>query len=166
MSRLTLLALTLGPVVWSACARPPEPAPLPAKPALPPKAPAPIWSDFEASREWPISTEHWFVSRGHYGGTSEALVRVSPAAIERYRQHTPGAKLEPGTVLVMLHRSRTTGKRGPVHVMQRESSDWTYLLLEPDGRIVRRGALPLCARCHAEAVSDSVFGPPHEAGPE
>ncbi|HEU5076850.1 MAG TPA: hypothetical protein VFU02_21820, partial [Polyangiaceae bacterium] len=89
----------------------------PAAPARPPAAagPAPaaapkeFWNQFAESQRWPTSTADWFPSKGHYGGTSEGLVRVSPAALAAYRELTLGAKLDAGTTLVMLHRSRATG---------------------------------------------------------
>ena len=119
-----------------------------------------FWSQFAETEAWPTSTADWFPSKGHYGGTSEGLVRVSPAALPAYRELTLGAKLEPGTTLVMLHRTRATGKPGPVHVMRRDERGWEYWLLAPDGAIESQGQLPLCARCHAEATADGVFGPP------
>jgi hypothetical protein len=36
--------------------------------------------------------------------------------------------------------------------------DWEYLVLEATGRIEQRGPLPLCARCHADAPHDHLFG--------
>lgn len=106
------------------------------------------------------------MSHGHYAETSEALVRVSPEAFEQYQEHTVGGEFEPGSTLVMLHRSRVDRKPGRVHVMQREPSGWYYLVLEADGAIVEQGALPGCTGCHADAVSDSVFGPPRSEAPE
>jgi len=36
--------------------------------------------------------------------------------------------------------------------------DWEYLVVLPNGGIEERGKLPLCARCHAEAPHDRLFG--------
>ena len=36
--------------------------------------------------------------------------------------------------------------------------DWEYLVLDASGRIEQRGRLPLCARCHADAPHDHLFG--------
>lgn len=141
----------------SAAAPPPSAATRSPAPTAPPKV---FWSQFAETQAWPTSTADWFPSKGHYGGTSEGLVRVSPAALAAYRELTLGAKLEPGTTLVMLHRTRATGKPGPVHVMRRDEAGWEYWLLAPDGAIESQGQLPLCARCHAEATADGVFGPP------
>src|SRR5690349_13254458 len=79
----------------------------PAAPTRAPAAPAPArsappkqyWNQFAESQGWPTSTADWFPSQGHYGGSSEGLVRVSPAAVAAYRELTLGAKLEAGTTL-------------------------------------------------------------------
>jgi hypothetical protein len=36
--------------------------------------------------------------------------------------------------------------------------DWEYLVIRPTGDIEQRGRLAPCARCHAEAPSDWLFG--------
>jgi hypothetical protein len=36
--------------------------------------------------------------------------------------------------------------------------DWEYVVLSASGQTEQRGALPLCARCHAEAPHDHLFG--------
>ncbi len=36
--------------------------------------------------------------------------------------------------------------------------DWEYLVVLPDGSVEARGKLPLCARCHAEAPHNRLFG--------
>lgn len=36
--------------------------------------------------------------------------------------------------------------------------DWEYLVLDAAGKIEQRGRLPLCARCHADAPHDHLFG--------
>jgi hypothetical protein len=142
------------------CAARTEPARTRA-PAAPKPLPAPVVVSalWQQSQAWPTSTDTWFVARGHYASTSEALVRISPAAQERYEQHTLGSEFEPGSTFVMLHRSRATGKRGPIHVMEKGPSGWKFQLLDANGIVNRQARLSLCARCHAEAASDFVFGP-------
>lgn len=152
---LALAAVTCA----GADTQPARPAPLPQPPPAAPQVP---WDTFVKSESWPSSTDAWFIAKGHYGGTFEARVRVSPAALEAYQVHTSGAQFEPGTTLIMLHRSRATGKRGPIHAMQKQAKGWEYLLLDENGAIEQQGQLTQCARCHAEAASDSVFGPPAE----
>ena len=124
--------------------------------------PRQVWPGFAESQQFPASTPDWFISRGHFGETLLALVRVSPKALDQYQQLTRGAELEAGCTLVMLHKSRATGKPGPIYVMQRGESAWDYMVLEQEGGIVERGPIPRCARCHADAVADFLFGPPRD----
>jgi hypothetical protein len=44
-----------------------------------------------------------------------------------------------------------------------EGGDWEFVVLDAAGRLEDRGKLALCARCHAEATADWVFGLPAEA---
>lgn len=153
--------------LWLGCSKAPVP-PAPPKSQPKPVAEKPIehYERFEESMSWPTSSEDWFISEGHYAGTSEALVHVSPDAMPRYLSHTRGSSFEPGTTIVMLHRKRSNRTPGPVHVMVRGQRDWDYLVLDAQGAVEQRGQLPLCQRCHSEAVSDSVFGAPVPSSPE
>ena len=149
------------------CSAPQAPAaPAKSQPKAVADKPVEYYDRFEESRSWPTSTEDWFISEGHYAGTSEALVHVSPDAMPRYLAHSRGSSFEPGTTIVMLHRKRSNRTPGPVHVMVRGQRDWDYLLLDARGVVEQRGQLQLCQRCHGEAVSDSVFGAPVPATPE
>lgn len=148
------------------CSAPPAPpAPPKSEPKRAPAKPVERYERFEESRSWPTSTKDWFISEGHYAGTSEALIHVNPEALPKYMSHSRGASFEPGTTIVMLHRKRSNRMPGPVHVMIRGRRDWEYLLLDSSGVIQERGQLPLCQRCHSEAVSDSVFGAPVPSSP-
>lgn len=51
---------------------------------------------------------------------------------------------------VALHEER--GAPRDIFVMMGEPGRWEFAVLSPtDGSVLARGALPLCARCHAEA---------------
>jgi len=41
-----------------------------------------------------------------------------------------------------------------------EGGDWEYVATDRDGWVADRGQLKACARCHAEAKADWVFGLP------
>ncbi len=52
------------------------------------------------------------------------------------------------------------------YAMTREPDDttpgaggWRYEVIDASGTVLAEGALPLCARCHAEAARDWVFEP-------
>jgi hypothetical protein len=100
-----------------------------------------------------------FVARGHADGRYTALVRVSPGARGAYASWTRGARMPRATVIAMFHE---VGNRpGPVYVMSKlPSASWRFLVLDREGRVSNTPTV-LCARCHAEAPSDDVFGPEH-----
>ena len=98
-------------------------------------------------------------ARGHATGEYLVDVRVAPAFCDEYRRLTAGQTLPVGTIIAAFHRRRVTGEAGSIYAMsKRDSGAWDYVVAEPDGAIIARGDLPLCARCHAEAPADSVFG--------
>lgn len=99
------------------------------------------------------------------GGDLEAEVLANDEA-KAYPPLGPQGALPPGAVLVEAHYR--TGSTEPVVLFAMakqppgfdpEGGDWEYLIAEPDGLISERGHLPLCARCHAEAPHDHLFGP-------
>lgn len=100
---------------------------------------------------------------GHLTGEREADVLAGSAAT--YPALGPGSRLEPGATLV--ERLFEPGGVTPTayFVMVKRppgfdpsGADWEYLVVTPGGAIEQRGPLPLCARCHAEAPNDRLFG--------
>jgi hypothetical protein len=137
-------------------------APSEQAPARQPTAPAhdqplPLWPQFEQAQAWP-RLEYSITSGGHSGQPYTAIVRVSPGALEHYQNLVAGSVLPSGTIVVQSHRDKT-GRQGPTYVMAKVPKGWTFSELDGQGRILREGNLAACARCHAEAVADSVFGP-------
>jgi len=57
-------------------------------------------------------------------------------------------------------REAATGRRGPWFVMQKGEGGWQYVVVDAQGLVEDEGTLAGCARCHAEAVGDSLFGVP------
>jgi hypothetical protein len=64
------------------------------------------------------------------------------------RLFSPG-DAQPATYFVMIKRAPGYDPPG---------GDWEYLIVTPDGHVEDRGQLTLCARCHAEAPHDHLFG--------
>jgi hypothetical protein len=100
---------------------------------------------------------------GHRTGEMEAEVLAGSAGT--YPKLGPGSVLPPGATLV--ERLYEAGAAVPVgyFVMVKRppgfdppGGDWEYLVVTPVGIVEQRGALPLCARCHAEAPHDRLFG--------
>jgi hypothetical protein len=95
---------------------------------------------------------------------AEVLVNDQAAA---YPALGPNRPLDPGAILVEAHFAPGASDPSVLFAMAKrapgfdpEGGDWEYLIVEPSGTIVRRGKLPLCARCHAEAPHNFIFGGP------
>ena len=100
---------------------------------------------------------------GHLTGELEADVLAGAAGT--YPQLGPESRIPAGATLV--ERLFEPGGASPVayFVLVKRApgfdpggNDWEYLVVTPNGSIEQRGPLPLCARCHAEAPYDRLFG--------
>jgi hypothetical protein len=166
--------LLLGAAVLAGCApprsRPPPEGPESARPAAvpsaaalpgaPPTAPAPPWILAEQLRTLhpegkPAPSQH--LDGGFTGAVlADDLARGYAASGHRV---PPG-----GTVVEAL--SAPAGAQASVYLVMVKrppgfdpaGEDWEYLVIDPGGAIEQRGILPLCARCHAEAPRDRLFG--------
>jgi hypothetical protein len=100
------------------------------------------------------------------GGRAHVNVRISEQARAQYVALVPGQSVPAGTVVAAVHELPDGGE-GPIYAMEKDDSGgWRYLVVSPSGLIEEQGALPLCVRCHAEGVSDSLFGPPRAQAAE
>ena len=111
-----------------------------------------------------------FVSRGHFGGRWTAEIAVNESAMQLFTNLAPSSRFGVGSVLVKKHASTSSSTPGPTFAMAKrdpgffpEGGDWEYIVLDAEGRLEDRGKLAACARCHAEANADRVFGLPQEA---
>jgi hypothetical protein len=130
-----------------------------------PSAPAtdqqlPRWPKLEQVQGW-STTEYPILSGGHSGQPYTAIVRVNPAALQQYQNLVAGSVLPNDTTVVQLHRDKS-GRDGPIYAMNKLSTGWSFTELDAQGRVLREGDLVDCARCHAEGVADSLFGPDRE----
>jgi hypothetical protein len=108
-------------------------------------------------------------SRGpsqHFGGGAEAEV-LADAAATPYPTLPAGRRLPAGATVIERLFDAGAVKPRAIFVMTKRQpgfdpagDDWEYLALTPTGDVTSRGRLPFCARCHAEAVHDHLFGPP------
>ena len=108
-----------------------------------------------------------FVSRGHFAGRWTAEIAVNEAAMATYTNLAPSSRFGVGSLLVKKHTSTSASTPGPIFAMTKrdagfypEGGDWEYVVLDAEGHLEDRGKLALCARCHAEANADRVFGLP------
>lgn len=92
----------------------------------------------------------------HRGARTFARVTVNDAAAP----YADGCvTLVPGAVVVSSLSDSPDGVASEHYVMERKANGWGYFVVGPEGT-VRRGESERCARCHAEAPSDEVFGVP------
>lgn len=104
-------------------------------------------------------------SRGHNPPFWSGSVKVNGALDATYRALGPESRVAAGAIAVEEHKD-SEGKPGPTYAMVKrdagfdtQGGDWEYLVLDRAGRVEQRGAIGLCARCHADAPVDHLFGP-------
>jgi hypothetical protein len=99
----------------------------------------------------------------HLGGELEGEVLASPGTT--YPPRGPASQVAVGTTLIerLFHPGAAQPqtyfvmiKRAPGY--DAPGGDWEYLVVSPDGHVEEPSPLPLCARCHAEAPHDHLFG--------
>jgi hypothetical protein len=97
----------------------------------------------------------------HLGGEHDADVLANEVAAA-YPTLGPLRRLPAGSVLVeALYAANQTDVAtyfAMIKPSSAASSAWEYAVVSNTGMVERRGALTLCARCHAEAPHDQVFG--------
>ncbi|MBX3125103.1 MAG: hypothetical protein KF718_00220 [Polyangiaceae bacterium] len=118
-------------------------------------APVP-WVHAQVAASWPVVDDEPRASRGHGDGHGWLTVRVSPGAEQRYESWTLGATMPSGTVIVAEHSA--DGRRGLAYVMEKTTT-WSYAIVDAAGLVISAD-VSLCKRCHQDAVSDELFGPP------
>ena len=95
----------------------------------------------------------------HLAASGEGEILTDDAA-RAYTTLPPGRELAAGATALERHPSAAVVfamvKRQPGY--DRDGGDWEYLVVTTDGRVEQRGKLALCARCHAEAPHDHLFG--------
>ncbi len=169
--------LPLLAVFVLACSSPAEPLPVtpgrsdrprggptvPAPPEVPPLLPWDRWPE--------VATFRLAVPRGpsQHLADHEAEILASPEATA-YPDLGPAKLLPPGSALVerlyapgaatpeVLFAMATPATPATPTGAAPSPAAWEFLVLTPEGKVEERGALGTCARCHAEAENDGVFG--------
>lgn len=100
----------------------------------------------------------------HLAGDHDAEVLTNEAAAA-YPTLGPLRQLPAGSVLVEALYAPNQADVATYFVMVKQpstaaNSAWDYAVVSNAGMVERRGALTLCARCHAEAPHDQIFGRP------
>lgn len=173
---LVVIAMVASPMAWmTGCAtqdnfvpgvsnRPPE------APNVPPAAGSGSTSVWEHIGTLPTlqPIDERMLPSNHNPPIWSSMVRVNEVASSSYASRSTGGSMPTGSILVDLHQI-AGGEEAPVYAMvKREpgfdssSGDWEYLVLRASGKLESRGKardMNLCARCHADAPGDHVFGP-------
>ncbi len=126
-----------------------------ASPAPSARAPLAQWDAYAEVQRWPAANSSPFTSQGHQPEQS-VIVHVSEAARASYAALVTDTVFPDGTLLAEL----PTGAGGLGYAMHKVGNAWTYTELDARGGVLASGNLPLCAACHAQTPSDSVFGLP------
>ena len=137
-------------------------------PAPPPVQSLGRWEHADAARGFRSVAR---VRSQHIGnGSTEAEILANDVAAA-YPELGPTRRLPAGSVLLEQLRPAGNGAVSAWFAMVRSPADagaptagpgrWQFLVVRPDGELLARDP-PACARCHAEAPLDGVFGPPHE----
>ena len=158
--------------VVSACGSPPAHDPHAAPPRLPPPAaPAPL-GRWEHAGELGAFRSVGRVRSQHLGnGSTEAELLANEVA-SAYPALGPGRRLPAGSLLVERLGAAGSRETSVWFAMERQvatdagtpTERWQFLVVRPDGELLARDP-PGCARCHAEAPFDGVFGPPRDTPP-
>jgi hypothetical protein len=92
-------------------------------------------------------------------------VRVNGVLWPLYPKLSPDSVVPEGSIALEFHHD-LAGNAQPIYAMEKRAAgfdpgggDWEYLVINPEGVVETRGILPFCARCHAEAPHDHLFGP-------
>ena len=100
----------------------------------------------------------------HLDGGFEGDVRANELAAP-YPAIDAGGAAKTGAIVVETLHPRGSEETTVHFAMVKQSNgyapangDWEYLVVDRTGAVLARGDLPLCARCHAEAPGDHVFG--------
>jgi len=123
--------------------------------------PSPVPADV-ATRLARVGPES-FVSWGHAGGRFTATVYLTPESQDALRGGRAG--FASGTVIAMATVERASKKPGPTYFMEKgtlaggaTAGAWRFGVTPAPTATAEE--LGLCARCHAEAQNDHVFGLP------
>lgn len=120
-----------------------------------PKPPA--WSEFTKLDQLALVSREPVPANNHDPFRWNLRVRITPAALPSYLSWHVEAVMPEDTWIVAEHRARQGNAPGPYYFAHKTSTGWEFGVATPEGYLV---APPhaACARCHAEAPADSVFG--------
>lgn len=128
------------------------------------------WANVQAFSSLAPVDDRLLPSLGHNPPLWSGVVHVSAGLESSYQ--TLGSSHEPwpeGSLIVERH-TKPDGLPGPAYAMRKlgpgsrpDAGDWGYAVLSSDGAFQDAGDLSFCARCHADAPHQFLFGPRSDA---
>ncbi|HVJ18409.1 MAG TPA: hypothetical protein VM686_23480 [Polyangiaceae bacterium] len=92
-------------------------------------------------------------------------VRINPEARPLYLGLVTDTVLPAGTTVALFFTDQPGRERGPIFVMEKVDQSWRYFGTDERGGIDPKLDAETCARCHAGASADGVFGLPRGVEP-
>jgi hypothetical protein len=94
----------------------------------------------------------------HLDGVFDRTVLVNASA-RSYRTLSRSTVLPSGALVVQRHHLRGEDATAVYFVMERlPSGNWTFLVVDRELRVAAAQHLERCARCHADAPYNGLFG--------
>ncbi|MCS6901451.1 MAG: hypothetical protein RMJ98_03610 [Myxococcales bacterium] len=131
----------------------------------PSQASADPWPPMTSVSSFPTVDDRHLPSAGHNPPYWSGQVRVNGVLWPLYPRMSPEIVVPEGAIALEFHHD-LSGNAQLIYAMEKRAAgfdpgggDWEYLVLNPEGVVETRGILPFCARCHAEAPHDHLFGP-------
>lgn len=131
----------------------------------PSQASADPWAPMASVSSFPTADDRRLPSSGHNPPYWSGEVRVNPVLWATYPRLEPEKPAPEGAIALEFHHD-LAGNAQQIYAMEKRAAgfdpgggDWEYLVINPQGLVETRGILPFCARCHAEAPHDHLFGP-------
>ena len=116
-----------------------------------------VWSEFARLDQLELVGREPVPANNHEPFQWNMRVRITSAALPSYLNWYVQAVMPENTWIVAEHQARQDNTPGPYYFAHKTRTGWEFGSATPEGYLV----VPpnaACARCHAEAPADSVFG--------
>ena len=117
----------------------------------------PVWPEFAKLAQLALANREPVPANNHEPFQWNMRVRITPAVLPLYLGWYVEAVMPEDTWIIAEHQARQDNTPGPYYFAHKTRTGWEFGSVTPEGYLV----VPpdsTCARCHAEAPADSVFG--------
>jgi len=116
-----------------------------------------VWLEFAKLDQLALANREPVPANNHEPFRWNMRVRITSAVLPAYLGWYVEAVMPEDTWIVAEHQARQGNTPGPYYFAHKTHTGWEFGSATPEGYLV----VPpnaACARCHAEATADSVFG--------